>query len=356
MNRLGISQAVQIDVLAKSGGVAWDKLVLSHPGCTFFHSAAWARVICQTYGHRPCYLYFPDPEKEGQPATLVPLIEILSRFTGRRAVCLPFSDFCGPLVFSQNGLSLVGDELSKLARERAWKYFEIRSADGLEKSAEAAVTFYGHKLSLCGEADKVFARFGSSTKGAIRQGLASDLNVQVMGTSEAVTEFYQLHVRTRRRHGVPPQPLSFFMNIHENALKAGLGFVVLARSGLRAVAGAIFLRFGHQAIYKFAASDPRFARSRGNNLVLWRAIKDLVDQGTDMLHFGRTPLDNDGLRKFKLSWGAEEEMIRYYRRDAQNDRWMTAPGQGSNFPNRVFRRLPLGLNRIAGAALYPHLD
>lgn len=49
------------------------------------------------------------------------------------------------------------------------------------------------------------------------------------------------------------------------------------------------------------------------NVVLWVAIKTLVQRGADTLHLGRTSMENEGLRRFKLSWGSEEEVIRYFR-------------------------------------------
>ena len=53
-------------------------------------------------------------------------------------------------------------------------------------------------------------------------------------------DFYRLHARTRRRHGLPPQPFSFFSNIHSEVIKPGLGFVVLAKNASKVVAGAVF--------------------------------------------------------------------------------------------------------------------
>lgn len=354
MKNNSLFAATQIDVLNPSEGAEWDRLVLSHPDASFFHAAAWARVICQTYRHRP--LYFSCATPGGELAALVPLIEISSPLTGRRGVCLPFSDFCGPLVFTENGLNLVEEELRRVTEQRAWKYFEIRGGNGAQSSAETAEVFYGHKLNLAPDVETTFARFGSSTKGAIRQALKSNLNVEVMGTRAAVEEFYRLHLRTRRRHGIPPQPLSFFMNIYEFVVKAGLGFVVLAREGVQAVAGAIFFRFGRQAIYKFAASDPSYGRSRGNNLVLWQAIKHFAESGVQMLHFGRTVLSNEGLRRFKLSWGAEEEKLGYYRFDAAQARWIGSRQREGELHKRIFQALPLAVNRLVGTIVYPHLD
>jgi Acetyltransferase (GNAT) domain len=346
-------EPVQIDVLDELGGSDWDRLVVSHPDYNFFHCAAWAQVICKTYGHTPIYLHLAGTHGSG---ALVPVIEVLSPLTGRRAVCLPFSDACGPLVFGENGSNLVKEALSSLARQRDWNYFEIRGGKPLERSAQAATGFYGHRLDLRSGSEQLFDAFTPAARRAIRKGLKSSLNVEILDTPKAVDDFYQLHVQTRKRHGLPPQPAGFFMNIHQHIVKRGLGFVVLARTRLRHVAGAIFFRFHRRALYKFAASDPKFGDQRGNNLVLWEGIKHLAGQGVERLELGRTSLDNDGLRRFKLGWGVQEEMIRYYRYSLASEKWVSGPRRETGFHNRVFRHLPAGVNRMAGAMLYPHLD
>ena len=41
----------------------WDARLLSHPGYSFFHSSAWARVMWQTYGYEPVYLTVNDGDR-----------------------------------------------------------------------------------------------------------------------------------------------------------------------------------------------------------------------------------------------------------------------------------------------------
>ena len=108
-------------------------------------------------------------------------------------------------------------------------------------------------------------------------------------------------VQTRRRHGLPAQPLFFFLNIYEHIIKPGLGFTVLAQRESRTIAAAIFFRFGKNALYKYGASDKRLHEFRANNLAVWHGIQFLARTGAEKLHFGRTDCENDGLRRFKLS-------------------------------------------------------
>src|SRR6516162_2503219 len=331
----------------------WDRLVLSHPDCTFFHSAAWARVLCKTYGHEPVYLCC---SQRGDPVALVPIMDVRSPLTGRRGVCLPFTDYCGPLIFSDGGSALAMHKLSDLALERKWKYLEVRGGRTFELAATPAVVFYGHKLDLRGGAEELLTRFKSSARRAIRKGERSGLSIQVTRTREAILGFYRLHVQTRRRHGLPPQPESFFLNIHDEVIKPGLGFVVLASSGPRVVASAVFFHFGKKAVYKFGASDEKLQEFRGNNLVMWEGIRFLAQHGAETLHFGRTSLKNDGLRRFKLTWGAEEEIIEYFKFDTLAEEWVISRESASGFHNAVFGRLPSALNCLVGAIIYPHLD
>ena len=247
--------------------------------------------------------------------------------------------------------------LVELGRNRKWRYFELRGGRRmLPPSATAAEKYYGHKLDLTIGIEELFARFQGPVRRAIRKAEKSGLTVEASKTRESMLDFYRLHVRTRRRHGVPPQPLTFFLNIHEAIIKAGLGFIVLAQREIKPVAAAVFLHSGTTAFYKYGASDERIQEFRGNNLVMWEGIKRLVGQGLKTLHFGRTSIENDGLRRFKLSWGTKEEIIEYFRFVLGPNTWVNSCRNAPEFYNQLFRRLPLPVNRLAGALIYPHLD
>lgn len=332
----------------------WERSVASNPEATIFHSAAWAKVLHGTYGHRPHYLRF---SQEGRLAALMPVMEVQSKFTGRRGVCLPFSDFCAPLCFGGNGAeTAILARLFQLEQERKWNYVELRGGFASESRLRQGERFYAHALDMTKPAEELFERFHTSVRRAIRKAERSELLVTVSADRKSVRQYYKLHTRTRRRHGIPPQPLSFFLQIYENIIKAGMGFVVGAHLRSRPVAAAIFFRFGKNALYKFGASDERLQGYRGNNMVMWEAIKTLAQKGLATLHLGRTALEHSGLRRFKLSLGAKEEMLDYFCSDRPK---APTPGPASNavmVSNMLFRRLPLTVNRLAGTVLYPHLD
>ena len=115
------------------------------------------------------------------------------------------------------------DKLTEVAYERKWKFFEVRGGKAFEALATPALEFYEHTLDLRRGAEYLFTHLNSSVRRALRKAERSRLSVQITRTREAMLEFYRLHTRTRRRHGLPPQPFSFFLNIHDEIIKPSLG-------------------------------------------------------------------------------------------------------------------------------------
>ena len=107
-----------------------------------------------------------------------------------------------------------------------------------------------------------------------------------------------------------------------------------------------------RALYKYGASDEAFQHLRGNNLVMWEAIRWLRRLGVTTLHFGRTSLGNEGLRRFKLGWGVREEMIEYVKFDYKRNQFVQEADAAAGWHNRFFRIMPSCLSRLTGAMLY----
>jgi hypothetical protein len=283
-------------------------------------------------------------------------MEVASTSTGRRGVTLPFTDFCQPLAACENQAARNWELARSFGRQRGWKYFECRGQGAAPAGAHPALTFYGHELDLTLPEGKLFARFGAGVRRAIRKAQAEQIEIETKTDFASVRAFYALHCQTRRGHGVPPQPMRFFANIHRHLIARGLGCVIQARCRDRVVASAIFLQFGRRAVYKFGASDRDFQPLRPNNLLFWEAIKWHVARGFASLHFGRTSQANEGLRRFKLGFGAREERLDTFRYDFRQGGFVTTTDRAETRLNAVFRRLPLPWLRALGAVLYPHLS
>lgn len=336
-----------VDPLAD--GSCWDGLIAKNPGGSVFHTSAWIRVLCQTYGYRPLCLM-----QEGAQPALLPIVEVDSIITGRRGICLPFTDSCSALTSTDSDITKLWNSALEVGRERGWRTFELRDyAEG--RGFDPSLQFYNHILNLAGGPSKIFDSLNSSVRRALRKAEKSGVKVEIEKSESAMEVYYDLHCLTRQKHGLPPQPYTFFENILKWIIKPGLGFLVIARSSGKPIAGAVFFHFKGKAIYKFGASDPVAEGMRPNNFVMWRGINELCSAHCETLDFGRTSLDNTGLRRYKMSWGAIECVKSYVKWNFSKSAFVSDRDNAAGWHTGLFRLLPRDLSKLIGRLLYPHI-
>jgi hypothetical protein len=331
----------------------WDAQLEGLPDASFFCGAAWARVLCETYGHKPVFFC---RIADGRLTQLLPVMEVSSPLTGRRGVSLPFSDLCPAIGVGEEESGSLYAAVIEHGRQRNWRYFEARGGIDHWPGATPSVAFFGHIIQLEGGEAALFKRLDGAVRRGIRKAESGGIQIEFANTLEAIRIFYALHCRTRSRHGVPPQPIKFFENIGRYVLESGQGFVAIARHEGAPVGAAVFFHKGRRALYKFGASDYAFQHLRPNNLLMWAAMKHCAAMGISELHLGRTSLFSDGLRQFKLGFGAAEERIEYARYDLRRGAFVKSADRAEGILNVTFRSLPLPLLRLAGGLLYGHLS
>lgn len=328
---------------------AWNRSLGSSADATIFHTTEWARVLADTYGYTPYYFNWQN----GGRSIRFCLWEIDSWLTGCRAVSVPFADE-GQILGVETPVEIetILQTVRQFACERGWKRVEIRGApEGWSDSASSA--YYAHALDLRPGVNNLFQGCTDSVRRAVRKAERAGVSVEIRKDAAAIEEYFDLHCLTRKKHGVPPQPLKFFRNISRHVIAGGLGFTALARLNGRALAGAVFFFFQGKALYKFGASDPRMDAYRPSNLVMWKGIQQVVENGAETLSLGRTDLDHEGLRRYKLGWGVKEKRISYLQYDPQSETFLA--GRSRTSSNRLFSILPTSVLKQIGAILYPHI-
>lgn len=268
-----------------------------------------------------------------------------------RWVALPFTDYCPPLVSDDADLDLV-EAFDSARRTKRISRFDIRADLGVPGPG-AAVVAVRHTLELDPDPEVVYQTFSrSQTQRNIRKAEREGAVVLRRGVSiEDLTRVYfDLHLETRRRQGIPTQPRRFFEHLWREMLEPGHGFLLLAFADDVPIAGGVFLTSKKSVVYKFGASSPRFWSLRPNNLLFWEAIRWSCERGFRTFDFGRTDLDNDGLRNFKNNWGARETPLTYSVLPDSPPRHI-AP----SFPRPVsaaIRMSPMWVSRWLGELLY----
>src|SRR5579883_3408268 len=348
-NAASLCELAVVNPLEQSG---WDQRVASDSNGALFHTTIWARVLQETYGHKPVYIC---QVSAGKFKHLLPIMEVSSPWTGRRGVSLPFTDIGIPLSDSEHPREMYEFAMEQ-GRRRGCRYLECRGGNWECPALSPGLQFWGHVVDLEHGEASLFKRLGSAVRRGIRKAERSGLQIEFSAEPAAMKEFYKLHCITRRRHGVPPQPWRFFERIAATIMPRGHGFVATARSGNKPVAGAVFLQFGDEVVYKYAASDYDSQQLRANNLVLWTALKRYAANGFKKLHLGRTSLSNEGLRRFKLGFGASEEKVQYFKYDFRKESFIGDTDRSSGWSSRFFRHTPFRILRLVGSIVYPHLS
>jgi hypothetical protein len=342
---------LNVEIIDPRSFPGWDALIEGAPQASIFHTAAWARVLSESYGYRP--LYFAAVES-GRLVGLIPVMEIDSFLTGKRGVALPFTDLCEPVAPARPAFERLLEEVVSYGKKAGWKGVEFRGGERFLPDQPPTAGHLVHTLALDPDETRVEKGFKPNTRRNIRRAGDEGITVALERSGAAMAAYYRLHCGTRRHHGLPPQSWSFFSRIHEHVVAPGHGFVALAHYQGRAVAGAVFFNFRDQAIYKFGASNRDHLSLRPNNLVMWEAIRWCCRSGIRTFNFGRTEPGNEGLLQFKRGWGAVEQKLNYYRYDLKAGAF-TAGAAGPRTSYAVFKLMPAPLLRLAGALMYRHV-
>jgi hypothetical protein len=325
----------------------WSLLIESHPNASVFHTRQWLEALRRTYGYTSTVFTTSPPE---DPLTNgVAFCRIDSWLTGSRLVSIPFSDHCEPLVQNPADVTL----LISAARKNGaniLKHVEIRprKCDLTSQDVFCPHRHHAlHVLDLRPSLDEIYSRFHKDSvqrkiRRADREGVTLD-----SGRSESILqEFYKLLLLTRRRHGLPPQPLAWFGNLLQ-CLRSRVTIYV-ARINDQPIATILTLRHQGTFVYKYGCSDARFHNLGSMPRLFWQVIQDAKRAQLQELDLGRSELDNKGLIRFKEHLGATRATLTYWRLSKTHARKYWLPQLARN----VVSRLPDGAFRLVGELFY----
>ena len=245
-------------------------------------------------------------------------------------------------------------EIFKYGKKANWKYIVLRGGNKYLSGTPFAASYCTHSLELTNNDDDIFSSFRSSTKRNVKKAVKEGVKCKILFSPDAIRRFYSLNCATRRHHGLPPQPFSFFKKLYDSVISKGLGFILLAYYQGKVIAAAVYFHYGGRVIYKYGASDKRYQHLRPNNLVMWEAIKWYALNDYKEFNLGRTETENRGLLQFKRGWGVKETPLNYYKYDIIKD---TFVGEGSPIKSSysLFKMMPTPILRLTGTILYRHV-
>ena len=183
----------------------WADFVARQPAATAFHHPDWATLIARSYGFRAFAVATSDTTGKIQAG--LPMIEVRHLRREPKWVSLPFTDYCPPLLSAPEEEAALSSALQEASQAAGVRRVEVRAP--LLDTAPVGTAFR-HVVALDGDPDQVFARFRRTVRQQIRQAENNGLKVrQAAGPEDLLGTFYRLHLRTRRRIGVPDPAAPF---------------------------------------------------------------------------------------------------------------------------------------------------
>ncbi|NLE50141.1 MAG: GNAT family N-acetyltransferase [Chloroflexi bacterium] len=329
----------------------WHDLAAASPEATIFHHPAWSRLLAECYGFKPMVLLIAGAG--GAIDAGCPVMEIKRPLGGKRWVALPFSDHCAPLYRDARALDALAQWLAEQHQSGELSEVEVRWPLPPVGGFQAAAPNVLSRIRLASDPAVVAERIHRHHRRALKKAQREAAIHIERGTSlEHLEQFYQLHLRTRRRMGLPVQPRRFFRLIGERLLATGLGYVAVASSEGVPVAADLFLHWQGTLTYKFSAGIDTGRDARANFLLMWDAIQWGCEHGFAWLDLGRSAQSNTGLRTFKERWGAEEAPLIYSSLPARPDDLLEHPWM--RLVHTVIRRSPAWVCQATGELLYKY--
>jgi GNAT acetyltransferase-like protein len=308
-----------VELVSPPDPVAWDALVAESDTATVFHTSAWARLwIAEWPGARWEAVVLPD---EAGYAGALGLI-IHDGPLGRRVLAMPYGTYSGPIVRrghpDPSGVRRVLLEGYAQLVRHAWVMLsELTWYEGRRDELPAdliAMEGSTHVRPLGPDFEALFRLLPLNIRSRVRQAEEHGLTVRPVTDARGVSVYHALAVRTVRRLGGLPKPLSLYQRIFRSLVPLGLARYDLVESQGQPIAGSLHFTYRGSAINWLTVSDDRKWDLRPNHLIIARVMRDLCNAGFHEYNLGGSPPDAEGLIHFKESWGGIRRTVLELRR------------------------------------------
>jgi CelD/BcsL family acetyltransferase involved in cellulose biosynthesis len=287
---------------------SWRQLVVTRP-TTLFHSPEWLSVLADTYSFTVEARVIKD--QQGAPVAGMPYVTMHDFMDPRTG--LPFSDFCDPLADTPHQWrALIDDLLAAPQRiDLRCLHNDIPLQDDRFTVVDRAMW---HAIDVRRDEDTVWTELPGSARRALRKARSSRVEICAARDESDLRAFWELHVRVRKyKYGLLAQPFAFMRHIWDAFVRKDRGTLLLATIDGNLVAGVLFLEWQGVLYYKFNASDAAHLNARPNDLLLWEGIEFARKRGLDLVDFGLTDGDQEGLIRYKRKYATQEKPITLLR-------------------------------------------
>jgi hypothetical protein len=283
----------------------WSGRLSGHRLTSLFSSPEWIEILSRTYG-----INIQASLLQNQSVCAALLFSYIHDLRGDRIVCLPFSDYCDPLVDHANVWNDLVEPLIPLEVPIRLRCLRNR-LPAQDPRFMLSRTAKWHGTDLTRAEDELWASISPQARQNIRHALRSGVVVREGRSVEDAQIFYRMHLLTRKnKYRLFAQPFAFFENIFTVFCSGDRVTILIAECDGLPIAGIFLVQFQDVLYYKFnACVDIKY---RANDLLAWHAILFGHRRTLTTLDFGVSEIDQPGLVRYKRKFASEEQEIHFY--------------------------------------------
>lgn len=273
-----------------------------------YQSKSWLNYLVNCFN---CDIRVAVILENGQVKSCLPFS--ISRF-GRNLVSLPYSHAVSIFGEKKSDKELLIDCLMKYASDRksalCIKAYPCQIGNALVKIDSGMVwskmeLFNDIKLQMKGYSSTCIRNYKLfKKKGAV---------IQLLGNEDEKVMFQELMVQTRRRQGVPCYPFDFLKHLTSLFGEEDVKVLLAKAPDGQVIAGMVLYHYSDTTLYLYGASSTRneYLAFKPNNGLMHAAIQIAIERGSSIFDFGVSHHSNEGLIRFKDSFGAKTKPMLY---------------------------------------------
>jgi FemAB-related protein (PEP-CTERM system-associated) len=324
---------------------AWDVFVDAMPSGTFFHRAAWRRLIAEEFGHPTFYTY---AERDGAIVGVLPLVQMKTLLFGNTLTSVPFCVYGGPLAADAETADALAEYAASLLPESGASSVEFRHRDPVVSDwTEPPDLYVTFRKAIGADNDANMKAIPRKQRAMVRKGIQNGLSSIV---EHDASPLHRIYAESVRNLGTPVFSRRWFASLMHRFRDCA--DIVTILNGDTPVASVMNFYFRDEVLPYYGGGTSAARQVAGNDFMYWETMRRAADRGYRLFDFGRSKLGT-GAYAFKHNWGFEPAKLPY--------RYKLAPG--SDIPDHnplnpkyalfiaAWKRLPLPVANTLG----PHL-
>lgn len=289
----------------------WEKVALTSPEATFFHTPLWHKIVVKTYKHY--YIATKEFTFDDGTVALIPFIQTKKRKLFKRKERLKSS------VFNLYGGIICDKKLSTFQQNQLFNYLislkvNISIVGNPFSEYKLPTSFtctedFTDVIPLYKGEEYIFQHLSRNARKSIRRAIKRDVTVRPIKAEKELKGYFEVYRDTIDRWGDDTKhifPQDIFLNIYKDAGDAVKIWVAEMNGKIIAV---LTVFYWNQLVTPFhTASLKDYFNCCPNNILHMEVIKDAIKKNYRYYDFGPS-LGQEGVIQFKNSFRPEKKFF-----------------------------------------------